>query len=229
MGQVGVAVTLMRPAGILEIGTQRYDVVTEGDFVEPGAKVRVIQVKGNRIVVQALPDDDSTSGQVSIAVLFLLMLIGLALLIAEVFFVSGGILGILAGVSLVTSVFLAFSHQGMGWGITMLSVAAVGAPLSIYYALKWLPHTPFGKKMYLGGPDPEQVSGSGADPTIQGLLHRTGVATSDLRPSGFATIEGHRVDVVTRGELLDKETPVRVIEVEDNRVVVARDNEQPTS
>ncbi len=83
--------------------------------------------------------------------------------------------------------------------------------------------------MYLGGPDPEQVSGSGEDPTIQGLLHKTGVATSDLRPSGFATIEGRRVDVVTRGELLDKDTQIRVIQVEGNRVVVATDNEQPTS
>ncbi|MHC4897129.1 MAG: NfeD family protein [Planctomycetota bacterium] len=229
VGQIGVAKTLCRPAGIMEIGSERYDVVTEGDFVKPGTKVKVIFVEGNRIVVETVRDDSSASGQVSIPVLFLLMFIGLALLIAEVFFVSGGILGVLAGVSLVTSVFLAFSHQGMGWGITMLSVAAVGAPLCIYYALKWLPHTPFGKKMYLGGPDPKQVSGSGEDPTIQGLLHKTGVAVSDLRPSGFATIEGRRVDVVTRGELLDKNTGVRVIEVEGNRVVVSQDNEQPTS
>jgi membrane-bound ClpP family serine protease len=50
---------------------------------------------------------------------------------------------------------------------------------------------------------------------------------SPLRPAGFARIENRRIDVVTRGELLDDGCPVRVVEVHGNRVVVARDHGAP--
>ncbi len=37
----------------------------------------------------------------------------------------------------------------------------------------------------------------------------------------FAEIEGRRVDVVTRGEMISAGSTVRVLDVESNRVVVA--------
>jgi membrane-bound ClpP family serine protease len=36
-------------------------------------------------------------------------------------------------------------------------------------------------------------------------------------------IDGQRVDVVTQGELIEKDTPIKVIQVEGRRVVVAVD------
>ncbi len=52
LGQEGVAVGDLRPAGIVRIGDRRVDVVTEGDYVDAGATVRVIEVRGNRVVVR---------------------------------------------------------------------------------------------------------------------------------------------------------------------------------
>ena len=52
----GLVLTLLRPAGTVEIDGQIFDVVSEGRFVEPGAKVRVISVNGNRIVVRAMEE-----------------------------------------------------------------------------------------------------------------------------------------------------------------------------
>lgn len=52
VGQTGQAVTLLRPAGMADIGPERLDVVTEGEFIEPGTAVRVVAVEGNRIVVE---------------------------------------------------------------------------------------------------------------------------------------------------------------------------------
>ena len=57
VGREGVARTDLRPSGSAQIGNRRYNVVSEGDFISPGAKVRVIEVRGNRIVVEAV---DST-------------------------------------------------------------------------------------------------------------------------------------------------------------------------
>jgi membrane-bound serine protease (ClpP class) len=52
------------------------------------------------------------------------------------------------------------------------------------------------------------------------LLNGTGVALSQLRPSGTATINGQRVDVVTEGGLIERVTAIKMVAVEGARVVV---------
>jgi len=51
VGLEGVAVTQLRPAGTGEFSGMRIDVVTEGDFIPKGTKIRVSEVKGYRTVV----------------------------------------------------------------------------------------------------------------------------------------------------------------------------------
>ena len=46
-------------------------------------------------------------------------------------------------------------------------------------------------------------------------------ARSALRPAGFARIEGRKVDVVTRGEMIGEDVEVVVLDARANRVVVA--------
>ncbi|MFC4599354.1 NfeD family protein [Cohnella hongkongensis] len=55
VGQTGVTVSLLRPSGIAEIGGQRLDVITSGEFVERGKSVEVTSVDGTRIVVKEIP------------------------------------------------------------------------------------------------------------------------------------------------------------------------------
>ena len=52
-GQTGRAATVLRPAGIAEIGGRRLDVVTRGEFIPEGSPLRVEAVEGSRIVVAA--------------------------------------------------------------------------------------------------------------------------------------------------------------------------------
>ncbi len=54
LGQTGVALSNLRPAGAARIAGRRYDVVTEGDMVEKGAAIEVRRIEGNRIVVREL-------------------------------------------------------------------------------------------------------------------------------------------------------------------------------
>ena len=58
IGRTGVVLTLLRPAGTVEIAGQIYDVVSEGRFIEPGVGVRVISVNGNRILVRVAEDSN---------------------------------------------------------------------------------------------------------------------------------------------------------------------------
>ncbi len=57
LGSVGVADSDLRPAGIGKFGSERVDVVSEGGYVARGAKIRVVDVEGMRVVVRAIEDD----------------------------------------------------------------------------------------------------------------------------------------------------------------------------
>jgi membrane-bound serine protease (ClpP class) len=52
LGAIGVAATPLRPAGKVKFGDDYLDVVAEGSYVPPGARVQVIEIEGYRIVVK---------------------------------------------------------------------------------------------------------------------------------------------------------------------------------
>jgi membrane-bound ClpP family serine protease len=54
VGLEGVALTQLRPTGTGEFAGMRIDVVTEGDFISKGTKIKIIDVKGYRTIVSRL-------------------------------------------------------------------------------------------------------------------------------------------------------------------------------
>lgn len=52
LGRTGLAHSTLRPAGIADFQGHRVDVVSDGEFIDAGAPIRVLHVDGNRIVVQ---------------------------------------------------------------------------------------------------------------------------------------------------------------------------------
>lgn len=54
VGMDGVAITDLRPAGTAQIGSERVDVVTEGEYLHQGSPVRVIRSEGYRHVVRGV-------------------------------------------------------------------------------------------------------------------------------------------------------------------------------
>ena len=50
-GAQGVAITALRPSGSIQINDQIIDVVTLGEWIETGSRVKVVEVRGNRVVV----------------------------------------------------------------------------------------------------------------------------------------------------------------------------------
>jgi membrane-bound serine protease (ClpP class) len=60
-GQVGVAESDLRPAGIARFGELRESVVTEGEFLDAGSRVVVTAVRGSRIVVEQASADTERS------------------------------------------------------------------------------------------------------------------------------------------------------------------------
>lgn len=52
VGQTGEVFTSLRPAGSIVINGERIDAVSDGTFIDKGEKVSVIEVHGNRVVVE---------------------------------------------------------------------------------------------------------------------------------------------------------------------------------
>jgi len=54
VGDIGDVVSILRPTGKARFGDAIVDVVAEAEFLDKGAKVEIIEIHGNRVVVKAV-------------------------------------------------------------------------------------------------------------------------------------------------------------------------------
>ncbi|WP_029631920.1 NfeD family protein [Zavarzinella formosa] len=52
LGQVGTTTSMLRPAGMAKFADRYVDVISEGDFIDAGTPVQVVEVEGTRVVVK---------------------------------------------------------------------------------------------------------------------------------------------------------------------------------
>ncbi|MWC27500.1 nodulation protein NfeD [Paenibacillus sp. MMS18-CY102] len=64
IGQRGVTLTPLRPAGAVELNGERVDVVTDGQFIAAGVAVEVVLTEGTRIVVKPVSHTSNPNGGV---------------------------------------------------------------------------------------------------------------------------------------------------------------------
>ena len=155
----------------------------------------------------------------SLALAILLLGLGLALIVAEVLFPSFGVLSLLASVAIIASLAVAFGID-TNTGVNFLIAVALLVPGAIMGGMKLFPRSPIGRRMVVDGLSFEGQAAT--DDRDLGLVGSAGTVETDLRPAGTARLDGRRVDVVSRGELIEAGQAIRVIEVSGNRVVVAR-------
>lgn len=147
----------------------------------------------------------------------LLLGAGLLLVLAEVLIPSMGLLGTLAAACIIGAQIFAWRVSSQT-GVNFLVVTGVLVPAVVMGGLKVFPRTPVGKRLVAQGFSFED--GRAIDARDSGLLGSEGVVEAALRPAGVARLQGRRVDVVSRGEMIDKGTRVQVVELTGNRVVV---------
>ena len=56
VGLDGVAISMLRPAGRGRFGEVSYQVVSRGEYIPPGTPIMIVQVDGNRYVVERLKE-----------------------------------------------------------------------------------------------------------------------------------------------------------------------------
>lgn len=156
----------------------------------------------------------------------LLAAIGVVLLAVEMFVIPGfGIAGVLGALALMAGLVLSLTGEGntaqlLAGVATRMVVSLVLALAASMVLLRLLVRVPAGRRLLL---DTQLDAGAGyASPPPEDArwLGQEGTAASVLRPAGIALIDGHRLDVVSEGELVEAGARIEVIRVDGNRVVV---------
>lgn len=146
----------------------------------------------------------------------ILQLLGIVVIIAEIILPSAGLLTIAALGLFGYSLFLVFSTISITAGFIFLVADMIMVPVLILIGIKALAASPATLKTALKSEEGASV----LQPGYQQLLGIEGKAITDLRPSGTASINGKRYDVVSNGEYISKDTIIIVTAVNGNRVVV---------
>lgn len=148
-----------------------------------------------------------------------LLVIGLFLLGLEFFIPSFGMIGTLAGISLVVSLWSANKAWGSGinppffWSYVFLLVAGIpGTIIGSFYAIQ---HTGLGKSIVLQPPAITPQSNS-----LDVWIGKKGISQTPLTPGGMVVLEQQRFHAESLGMLVDPQTPVIVVGVSGNRLVV---------
>jgi len=145
--------------------------------------------------------------------------VGVLLLCVEAF-VPGGVMGVVGLVAIVTSMVLGFMNYGAGIGLVIFVGESVATVALVAMWLAVFPKTRIGKNMILHQNLSRDSGYTGQAAGLSGLDGKVGTAETDLRPAGLVRIEGRRIDAVTEGVFLEAGAPVKVVEVDGNRVVV---------
>jgi membrane-bound ClpP family serine protease len=149
----------------------------------------------------------------------LLLILGLFFIVLELFIPSTGLLALLAGVSIVAAIYMAFLYS-MAFGLIILIFTAFCLPVFIVLAVKIWPHTPIGRKVVLNPSDSIASVDDAELQRRQQLLGKIGVAKSKMLPSGKIVIDGRVYDAISQGAAVDPGQTVRVVSVSGNRIVV---------
>jgi len=148
--------------------------------------------------------------------------VGIGLLILEIFVIPGfGIAGISGIVLILGSVVFIFGSSydasvAMLW-LSISFIATLGLGLLLFYTL---PKTSTMQKFILSTAENKELGYSAHSNDSVEYVGKSGKALTSLRPVGAAIIDGKRLDVITQGELIEKNTPIEVIRVEGNKVFV---------
>ncbi len=150
-----------------------------------------------------------------------LLLLGLTLVMLEVFVPTGGLLGFLSLTAILSGIGLAFYHGGLTYGFGFLIATAVALPTVLGLAFRWLPTTAIGRRLLPAVPTSKDVLPDSEERrALRALVGRIGRAKSTMLPSGAVIVDGRTIDAVSEGMPIEPGQPVRVIEVRGHRVVV---------
>lgn len=160
--------------------------------------------------------------------------IGVLLVLGELLVHPGTILpGLLGAMLIIGSLIFAMVDRwpGQSWWpseallmrpLLNLTLAMVMAFIAVYLLAKYLPRTALYQYLVLSESVPSVFAPPMGATGVALQIGATGTSHTPLRPSGKALFGTQLVDVVSLGDFIPPETPVKITQLEGSRVVVER-------
>ncbi len=154
----------------------------------------------------------------------LLLLIGLVILVLEFLIPSSGVLGVLATMAIIGSIWLGFMYD-LRTGTVLLLTAVIVVPILLFGAIKYWPDTPIGRRMLIQPPTDDELRPP-EDPHwhLTSLIGKRGRSRTEMLPGGTVEVDGRRFDAVSDSGAIEASTPIIVLRLETNRLVVRADD-----
>ncbi|ATW25338.1 NfeD family protein [Candidatus Formimonas warabiya] len=154
----------------------------------------------------------------------LLFMVGIILLLVEALVVPGfGFAGVAGIAALVVSIVM--SSASMEQAVISLIIALLGTAVLVVASFKFVKTRRVWSRLILGLRQEKSAGYVAPEESLTQFLGAEGITITPLRPAGAIEIAGVRIDVVSEGGFVPRETKVKVVKVEGTRVVVRQSNE----
>lgn len=147
----------------------------------------------------------------------ILFVVGIGLIVVEMLEPGFGGFGVFGILSLIICIFVTAQTVAQGLVLTVVFFVIILIAVGIF--LSFISKGRLPKKLVLQESETFEQGYSGSE-DMSYLMGKTGVVSTICRPAGIADFDGARLDVVSRGEFIEKGVAVEVIEIEGNRIVV---------
>jgi len=150
-----------------------------------------------------------------------LFLVGIGVIVLEVFVPSGGVLGFVSLAAIIAAIATAFLELGVGAGTAMIALSVVVVPVILALAFRWFPETPLGRRVLPAPPEPaDVVPDAPRRRRARDLVGQRGRTTSDLLPWGTVEVGSESLDGVSEGGPIDAGSEIIVVAAQGAAVVV---------
>jgi membrane-bound serine protease (ClpP class) len=149
----------------------------------------------------------------------LLTVVGLVFIAVE-FYLPSLVLGSIGAVLMLFATAICYSSTGSRDQTIVLFCVEVALGLGVgYVSIKYFPQTTVGRRMILAK---TQTGASAPEERVMDWVGHEGVAQTVLRPAGMALIDGKRLDVEAESGMIESGSPIKIVAVQKNRLVVKK-------
>ncbi|MDO5713572.1 MAG: NfeD family protein [Tissierellia bacterium] len=148
-----------------------------------------------------------------------LFILGLLLIVIEIFVPGFGLPGILGIISVVIGLVLAM--ESLEIALTTLAIAMIITGVVTVILIKKGLKSPLVEKITLNTSSTGE-RGYYSTKTPEVNVGDMGIAVSDLKPSGFISIQGNRYDALSEGAYIEQSQTIRIERIEGSKIFVRR-------
>ncbi|MDR2657882.1 MAG: hypothetical protein LBB86_08675 [Oscillospiraceae bacterium] len=152
------------------------------------------------------------------------LIVGMGLLIVEMIIPGFGLPGTAGAALLIAALYMVWNVAGplAALGVFLMILAAVGIAISVI--TRSTRHGRLSRSpLVLRDASTTATEPSGGTDLSVVKVGRAGKTLTPLRPAGMADVGGERLNVVSEGEFIAKDSPVIIERIEGTRIVVKRD------